>query len=301
MLFDVSVIIPVYNAEKFVEKAVKSALQFEAVKEIILIEDGSDDGSLQICTLLQNTNQRIKLYKHAGGKNRGAGASRNIGLKNASCNYVAFLDADDYYLPDRFDSEFKLFKQYADADGIYGAIGVEFADSVSLQTFMNKYFIKNEAAAYAYLTTFNDQINPSDLFDSLSGFRKYKGEFHLDGLTVKKSVIEKFHLFFNEKLRLHQDTEFKIRLSYFANLYPGNIATPVAIRGVHSENRITKVSNYTYRFYKNRARLFKELHRWAKNQKLPTQYVNLFSHKYRVCFIKSIIPFFNKKSQILGV
>jgi len=65
----VSVIIPVYNAEKFVRNAVASALFHEEVKEIILVEDNSPDNALAVCQELALENDRVRLYQHPGGIN----------------------------------------------------------------------------------------------------------------------------------------------------------------------------------------------------------------------------------------
>ena len=106
----ISVIIPVYNAEKFVSQAVESALQFDEVFEILLIEDKSPDNALQVCQQLAEKYERVKLYQHPDKENHGAGPSRNLGMEKASGDFIAFLDADDYFLPNRFDSERELFK-----------------------------------------------------------------------------------------------------------------------------------------------------------------------------------------------
>ncbi len=89
----ISVIIPVYNALNFVEEAVLSCLNCPQVAEIILVEDGSRDDSLQECLRLQKTHNRVKVETHPNNENRGAGASRNLGLANATGDFIAFLDA----------------------------------------------------------------------------------------------------------------------------------------------------------------------------------------------------------------
>lgn len=109
-MIEISVIIPVYNAAEFLEKAVKSAAYFDEVKEIILAEDQSTDHSLEICRRLVSEIPKVKLFQHPNGENRGAGASRNLGIDHATSDFIAFLDADDYYLPNRFDAE-KTFLQ----------------------------------------------------------------------------------------------------------------------------------------------------------------------------------------------
>ena len=89
----VSVIVPVYNAEKSVEKCVLSILdnRYQAL-ELILVNDGSSDGSGAICDKLAKIDHRIKVIHQVNG---GVGAARNHGLSLASGKYVAFLDSDD--------------------------------------------------------------------------------------------------------------------------------------------------------------------------------------------------------------
>ena len=75
--FSVSVIIPVYNAESFLSKAIESVVYLEEVGEIILIEDQSPDNALALAVSLEQEFDKVKLYQHPDKKNHGAGASRN--------------------------------------------------------------------------------------------------------------------------------------------------------------------------------------------------------------------------------
>src|SRR5689334_20372935 len=118
MKFDVSVVIPVYNAAGFIRTAVESALMQSEVKEVILVEDASPDGSLAECEKLVAEYSLLRLYRHPEGANKGAGASRNLGMEKASHEYISFLDADDYFLPDRFKETFSVFQKNPDADGV---------------------------------------------------------------------------------------------------------------------------------------------------------------------------------------
>src|SRR5690349_14845174 len=93
----VSVIIPVYNAAKFLRQAVESAVHLPEVAEIVLVEDRSPDNALQICGELVREFSKVKMYQHPNNENRGAGASRNLGIEKSTFPYVAFLDADDRY------------------------------------------------------------------------------------------------------------------------------------------------------------------------------------------------------------
>ncbi|MGB6298834.1 MAG: glycosyltransferase family 2 protein [Rivularia sp. (in: cyanobacteria)] len=95
----VSVIIPVYNAEKFVAATIQSVLsQTYENFEIIVVDDGSPDGSIEVCKLFKDS--RIKIIHQA---NRGLPGARNTGIRHASGDYLAFLDADDIWLPEKIE------------------------------------------------------------------------------------------------------------------------------------------------------------------------------------------------------
>ncbi len=90
----ISVIVPVYNAEEYLKKCIISVVrQTYGNWELILVDDGSSDGSLDIATQAAEKDARIRVIHQ---KNAGPGAARNRGIKEASGDYVVFLDSDDY-------------------------------------------------------------------------------------------------------------------------------------------------------------------------------------------------------------
>lgn len=96
----VSIIVPVYNAEKTIERCVKSILKQSVVdKEIILVNDGSKDKSLDIINELASTDNNIRVIDKPNG---GVSSARNIGLINSRGKYITFIDSDDYYLDDNY-------------------------------------------------------------------------------------------------------------------------------------------------------------------------------------------------------
>ena len=109
----VSVIMPVYNSEKYVENTIKTILA-QSMKEfeLILVDDGSTDKSGQICDRLAETDSRIIVIHKENG---GISSARNAGLENAKGVYVAFCDNDDEYLPGLLEDNYKLALEY-DAD-----------------------------------------------------------------------------------------------------------------------------------------------------------------------------------------
>jgi len=112
---DVSVVIPCYNAERWVGRAIESVLAQEGVTvEVIVIDDGSTDGSVDV---LRRYEDRIHWETDP---NRGACAARNRGLALARADYVMFLDADDYLLPACL-SELRRQSALDDADAAVGS------------------------------------------------------------------------------------------------------------------------------------------------------------------------------------
>lgn len=263
MKLNISVIIPVYNASLYLRKAVNSALQFDEVKELILAEDHSTDDSLSICEQLVSENSKIKLYQHPDKGNHGAAETRNLGIENASSEYIAFLDADDYYLPNRFQVEKEIFKD-SKIEGVFGALGVEYLTEKGKQEFQNKF--KDST-----LTTVNFPEEGENIFKGLLGLtpQVFGTFFHLNTLTIKKSSLMKHNLFFNRDLRVHQDSDFIIKLSYLCYLKSGNITEAIAIRGVHDNNRITKIKLYSKQYNQRQLLLWKSLFDWSKTQNLP--------------------------------
>ena len=100
----VSIIIPVYNTEEFVEEAVRSIMnQTLQDIEIIIINDGSTDNSLSIIRKLANEDYRIQVYSRG---NQGPSATRNQGISIAKGKYLYFMDSDDYLEPEALESCF---------------------------------------------------------------------------------------------------------------------------------------------------------------------------------------------------
>ena len=124
--FLISVIIPFYNARDFVIQAVESALSEPETGEVIVVEDGSPDGGIEILRELEKKYPKVRLLRHADEGNHGAAAARNLGIQHAQFPFVAFLDADDYYLPGRFTNTREILLSDPSVDGVYNAMGAHF-------------------------------------------------------------------------------------------------------------------------------------------------------------------------------
>lgn len=125
---DVSVIIPIYNKEKYIEKCINSILSqsYDQEKiEIICINDGSTDRSLKIINRLKNKIQNLIIINK---RNEGVSAARNCGISNSQGKYILFLDADDYISNNTIEDIVNYF------DKVY--------DEIDIMTY-NIYYLKN--------------------------------------------------------------------------------------------------------------------------------------------------------------
>ena len=105
----VSIIVPVYNAEKYLQECVESVLcQTLSDIELILVDDGSTDSSPTLCDQYAAQDRRVKVIHKPNGR---AASARNAGLRAASGEYVAFVDADDWISPDMYE---KMLQTNAD-------------------------------------------------------------------------------------------------------------------------------------------------------------------------------------------
>lgn len=287
----ISVIIPVYNAEKYVSQAVESALQFDEVYEVILVEDKSPDNALEVCKRLAEKYDRIKLYQHPDKENHGAGPTRNLGIEKSSGDFIAFLDADDYFLPNRFDAEKELFKD-PNVEGVYGALGVHYYTEKAKEQYYSLFGDR--------LTTVYKRHEPKDVFPGQIYMLGSFGLFSIDALTIRRdSLTRKMDSLFKSTLRLHQDTEFLFRLSYYLNLYPGILDKAIAVRGVHEDNRITQVDSKKVNPATTRVLLWKEVDAWAKNETTLPEHIKLHINRMYRSFQIANAPNTQKWGMIL--
>ncbi len=273
MDFQVSVILPVYNNELYIEKAVRSAAIQKEVQEVIIVDDGSSDRTPEIIRFLQKEISKVKLYSHPKRQNLGRSASRNLGIKKASCDFIAFLDADDFYLENRFKLDSQIFGQNPEIDGVYNAIGAEFYRPYS----------EEEEKRYN-LTGLRKKVSPNDLFYEMWP-KGSAGYFHCDGLTVRKGIFEKTG-FFNENLEVAEDTELWVRMALKSNLVPGSIRVPVGKRGIHEDNILKDINNPLY--INNYFKMYSYLLKWGGKEKVEIEAIDFF-------WKKRLYYFFEKK------
>lgn len=99
--FLISVIVPVYNIQDYLERCVRSIMgQTYKNLEILLVDDGSTDGSGELCERLAKEDERIRVFHKENG---GSSSARNVGIREAKGDYLGFIDSDDYIEPDMYE------------------------------------------------------------------------------------------------------------------------------------------------------------------------------------------------------
>lgn len=118
----VSVVMIFLNGEPFITEAIESVIaQVYTNWELILVDDGSTDDSSSIAKeYAKRYPGKIRYLEHPGHANRGKSASRNLGVTQAHGEYIALLDADDVYLPEKLERQVAILEQYPDAGMVYG-------------------------------------------------------------------------------------------------------------------------------------------------------------------------------------
>ena len=119
----VSIITPFFNAEAYFEETIESVIaQTYRHWELLLIDDGSTDSSTAIARrYAAQYPDKIRYLEHDGHQNRGKSTSRNLGINQASGDYIALLDADDVYLPQKLEKQVAILQAHPKAGMVYGA------------------------------------------------------------------------------------------------------------------------------------------------------------------------------------
>jgi glycosyltransferase involved in cell wall biosynthesis len=118
----VSCIIIFFNAEQFFEEAIESVFaQTYDNWELLLADDGSTDRSTAIALhYTQKYPQKVRYLEHEGHQNRGMSATRNLGIRHAKGDYIAFLDSDDIWLPAKLEQQVAIMEAHPEAGMVYG-------------------------------------------------------------------------------------------------------------------------------------------------------------------------------------
>lgn len=225
----VSVIIPCYNVEKYIEKTLKSVInQSYSNIEIILIDDGSTDNTANIISELAKEDNRIKYYYQ---NNSGVSYSRNIGIEKSKGEFICFLDGDDLYFENKIKHQLeKITENNVDICCCWNVV-------TSLD---NENKIKSE----------NIYTNKETLVED---FILQKAFITTNDWMIRKKVIVDNELFFEEKYKYGEDFNFFLKiLSVGEIIICEEVLTMYRINSNSSSfkitTRINEEDNYIYNY-----------------------------------------------------
>ncbi len=195
-LICLSIIIPVYNVEKYLETCLTSLIN-QTIRdlEIICIDDGSTDNSLKILSDFAQKDSRIKVYTQENSKQ---GTARNNGIKAAQGEYIGFVDPDDYVDIDFFE---KLY----------------YAAKKSESDIASASIIKHKKNYTKYILKYNQTKTAKNISDKIKLCSDRTNRFFNSVNKIyRTSFVKNNNIFFPEQ-RLHEDVEFAVKAIYYAN------------------------------------------------------------------------------------
>ncbi len=186
---NISIIIPVYNVESYIEKCIDSILNQSYVSfELILVDDGSIDNSGLICDRYANIDSRVKVFHVSNG---GVSSARNKGIEEASSDWLFFIDSDDWVDPEYLEQLIKNIK--SETSICYSGVINEYIQS------------ERKTTAFSYPNVYCDSIDNLGVF-----IAKYS--ILQNGLPYakmfNKRILNQYNIRFDTSLSFHEDHLF---------------------------------------------------------------------------------------------
>lgn len=242
----ISVIMPVYNGADYVRKAIESVLnQTISDWELIVVDDGSTDDTLNV--LMSFTDSRISVIQQA---NQGSSVARNTGLANAQGKYIAFLDADDLYLPNALAEYAAFLEGHPEYDVVY-------ADGWFCDVNDKPLLKISQRRSGTYTGDILEQVL---IAADIIGFPVCT--------LARYTIIKKHKVSFDPTLHIVEDWDFWIYLARWARF--GYLDKPLCLYRVHLNNITHAQSNLrTAMLVRNRLKIMHES--WFDTLSIATQ------------------------------
>lgn len=191
----VSIIMPVYNCEKYLEECIRSVQSQSLLEwELVCVDDGSTDASVRILEEAAGRDSRILVFRQ---ENQGAGAARNRGLKAARGKYAAFLDADDFYLDgDVLERMYRACQE--------GQVPVCASSRICMR----------EDKEHSHELS----LFPGDVCGRILDYRDFQTDYFFQTYLLRRSLLEENGLFF-PGYRRYQDPPFLAKALYAAGQF----------------------------------------------------------------------------------
>lgn len=205
---DVSVIIPAYNAENFISKAVDSILQqeYQGKVEIIIIDDKSSDRTRDVVQRLQSANKDRDIKLLENNRKKGPSGARNTGLLSAKGNFIAFLDADDLWFPNHLSEGLSFLDKTPEVDVVLLNCSVQ--EEYKGKNISDDWFSRRKIINSLKTRDAGDgfKIIQHDLFEALLT----ESFMHLQAMIMRRKCVEE--IIFNESISRSEDRDLCIRI-----------------------------------------------------------------------------------------
>lgn len=244
-MYLVSIVVPMYNSKSTIRSTIDSVIQqtYQESIEIIIVNDGSDDGCEKIVEDLILNNQTNRTIELINKPNGGVSSARNRGIKEASGDWIAFLDSDDMWHPQKLELVFEALKD--DSIKFIGhsyTLGNNFDKKFNLE--------KLSKVSFTKLLLKNFAVTPS--------------------IIIKKEICE----YFDEKMTHTEDHELWLRLAlklevYYLNLPLTTLGRPQLSQGGLSSNK--------WAMRKGELKMYKNIIRYKKSLTLLYPFLVIFS------------------------
>lgn len=218
-----SVIIPAYNAEPYLRRAVESLrATSERDMEVLIVDDGSRDRTLEVAwALAAEDPQMVRVLTHPGGGNRGVSETRNVGLRASTGDWLAFLDADDYVYPHRFDSAREILTARPDVDGVHQLCEIVYADEAA----------RAASRCDQPWMGFGGPIAPDELIFALLGGMTWA----TSAIVVRRFCLDRAGLF-DPNLKIAEDCHLWFRVASTSRIVSGDLSRPVSAYWRHLDS-----------------------------------------------------------------
>ncbi len=250
----VSILVPAYNAEKYIERCLDSLIQ-QTLKdiEIIIINDGSTDATLEICEKFCTRDKRVHVYTKQNG---GHGIARNMGIEKANGEFIGFVDADDYIDLDMYEKLY-MAAESTQADWVYSYMEDEKRlEGRQFKAYDYGVVIDNPDAMKRFRSLYLGGL-PTDKDDSFFGMSVCRPIF-------KKQIIDDYNVrFISERIINSEDILFNLDFLSHCNVLATANGSFYHYCHNNTESFTRKLNPNRYKMFK---RLYSELKKRVNNE-----------------------------------
>lgn len=244
---ELSVIVPVYNAEQYLEQCIGSILGQTYIDfELILVNDGSTDNSVQICNAYSQKDSRVRVFSK---ENAGSTSARKYGIMQATGEYITFVDSDDWIDKEYYREVFSLIKQYhpdimvcgykQGSDGNYTGCSNRIASGYYEEQNLNKIYNQllytgnfyeagivpapwNKIFKRTLVTSFQLKVPDSVRMGDDAAFT-YPALLEADSILIKNEIQKYFYRYVPDSLSRSYDEKYFDRLQEFYDMLDSDI------------------------------------------------------------------------------